>query len=214
MKGPRGQPAPGPCKKTPKTRKKNRFGNIRLSWYVTNANVHWTCRFGLASTWSSSFFHVSAQDIVLRMLSATFDFGQVSGPMSTQFLFGGGGLRTVANPARMLALTWSNAWWWNTTPWWGEGEPGRGARLRVLRQQVRRLGWRHHHPSIRSWMYENVFLACQRGFRAHLVFKVLQLHSFIASFTHVFCSIPAKHAAWKKGYPLLPPFCSGREVSG
>ena len=28
---------------------------------------------------------------MLRMLSATFDFGQVSGPMSTQFLFGGGG---------------------------------------------------------------------------------------------------------------------------
>ena len=50
---------------------------------------------------------------MLRMLSATFDFGQVSGPMSTQFFFclgGGGGVCTVANPARMLALTWSNAW--------------------------------------------------------------------------------------------------------
>ena len=42
---------------------------------------------------------------MLRMLSATCDFGQVSGPMSTQFLFGGGGvaLRTVAKPARMLS---------------------------------------------------------------------------------------------------------------
>ena len=58
-----------------------------------------------------------------------------------------------------------------------------------------KVGLTSPSPLHKMWMYENVFLACQRGFRAHLVFKVLQLHSFIASFIHVFCSIPAKHAA-------------------